>query len=125
MPVSESKDQDTKGQGGVTRAALFAWCPRCSARTLWDAPAAFAPACRACGLAYADYEPKGRGLYLVLFPVTLLLMAGALRIDEALHPPLLLLFSALAVIVPLAMIAALRFAKALMLVMRLRAAGVL
>ena len=123
--MSESKNQDTKGQGGITRAALFAWCPRCTARTLWDAPAAFAPECRACGLAFADYEPKGRGLYLVLFPVTLLLMAGALRLDDALHPPLWLLFPALAVIVPLAMISALRFAKAALLVKRLRAAGVL
>ena len=123
--MSESVSQDTKGQGGITRAALFAWCPCCTARTLWDAPAAFAPSCRACGLAFADYEPKGRGLYLVLFPVTLALMGGALAVDDALMPPLWLLFPALAVIVPLAMIVALRFAKAAVLVMRLRAAGVL
>ncbi|MFM9936951.1 MAG: DUF983 domain-containing protein [Novosphingobium sp.] len=123
--MSESKNQDTKGQGGIIRAALFAWCPRCTARNLWDAPAAFAPRCRACGLAFEDYEPKGRGLYLVLFPVTLLLMAGALRVDDTLHPPLWLLFPALVVIVPLTMIAALRLAKAAVLIMRLRAAGVL
>ena len=123
--MSESKNQDTKGQGGITRAALFAWCPCCTAQTLWDAPAAFAPVCRACGLAFEDYEPKGRVLYLVLFPVTLLLMAGALALDDVLHPPLWLLFPAMAVIVPLAMITALRFAKAGLLIMRLRAAGVL
>jgi hypothetical protein len=117
--------QNAKGQGGVTRAALFACCPRCAARTLWDAPAAFAPACRGCRLCFADYEPKGRGLYIVLFPLTVALMAGALALDDALHPPLWLLFPALAVIVPLAMIAALRFAKVAVLVMRLRAAGVL
>lgn len=92
---------------------------------MWDAAAAFAPSCRACALPYAEYEPKGRGLYLVLFPVTLLLMAGALSLDDALHPPLWLLFGALVVAVPLAMVVALRFAKAAVLVMRLRAAGVL
>jgi uncharacterized protein (DUF983 family) len=123
--VTEGASQDTKGQGGITRAALFACCPRCTARTLWEAPAAFAPACRSCGLAFADFEPKGRALYLVLFPVTLLLMAGALALDEALKPPLWLLFPALVVLVPLAIIAALRFAKAAVLIMRLRAAGVL
>jgi uncharacterized protein (DUF983 family) len=61
----------------------------------------------------------------VLFPVTLLLMAAALRLDDALHPPLWLLFPALVMIVPLTLIAALRFAKAAVLITRLRAAGVL
>lgn len=123
--MTKGSGQNTKGQGGITRAALFAWCPRCGARTLWEALAAFAPGCRVCGLAFADYEPKGRGLYLVLFPVTLALMAGALALDDALHPPLWLLFAALVVLVPLTMILALRFAKAAVLVMRLRAVGVL
>ncbi len=123
--MNESKIQDTKGQGGILRAALFGFCPRCAARTLWETPAAFAPACRACGLAFAEYEPSGRGLYLVLFPVTLALMGGALALDDALKPPLWLLFAALVVLVPLGLIAALRFAKAAVLVMRLRAAGVL
>jgi len=123
--MSHGASQDTKGQGGITRAALFAWCPRCTARTLWDAPAAFAPSCRACGLAFADYETKGRVLYLVLLPVTALLMAGVLALDDALRPPLWLLFPTLVVLVPLTVIAALRFAKAAVLIMRLRAAGVL
>ena len=123
--MTSGLDQDMKGQGGITRAALFAWCPRCTAHGLWDGPAAFTPACRACGLAFADFETQGRVLYFVLFPVTLALMAGALALDDALHPPLWLLFPALAVLVPLAMVAALRFAKAAVLVMRLRAAGVL
>jgi uncharacterized protein (DUF983 family) len=123
--MSQGASQDTKGQGGITRAALFGLCPRCAARALWDAPAAFAPKCRACGLAIADYEPKGRVLYLVLLPVTALLMAGVLALDDALRPPLWLLFPALMVLVPLTVIAALRFAKAGVLIMRLRAAGVL
>lgn len=123
--MTTGRGQNSKGQGGITRAALFGSCPRCAAQTLWDAPAAFTPSCLACGLMFADFEAKGRGLYLVLFPVTLALMAGALALDDALRPPLWLLFAALVVLVPLAMITALRFAKAAVLVMRLRAAGVL
>jgi uncharacterized protein (DUF983 family) len=123
--MTTGESQKTKGQGGIIRAALFGWCPRCSARTLWDTPGAFAPACRACALSFGDHEPTGRGLYLVLFPVTLALMGAALAVDEALTPPLWLLFPALVVLVPLTMIAALRFAKAAVLIVRLRAAGVL
>lgn len=61
----------------------------------------------------------------MLLPVTALLMAGVLALDEALRPPLWLLFLALVVLVPLTVIAALRFAKAAELITRLRAAGVL
>ena len=64
-------------------------------------------------------------LYLVLLPLTALLMAAVLALDNALRPPLWLLFPALAVLVPLTVIAALRIAKAAVLIMRLRAAGVL
>lgn len=123
--MSHGEGQNTKGQGGLIRAALFAWCPRCTAGTLWDAPAAFAPSCRACGLAFAEHEPKGRVLYLVLLPVTSLLIAGVLAVDDALRPPLWLLLPVLFVLVPLAIIVALRFAKAAVLITRLRAAGVL
>jgi uncharacterized protein (DUF983 family) len=115
----------SKGQGGAIRAALFGLCPRCAARTLWDAPAAFAPACRACGLAFADYEPRGRGLYFVLLPLTFLLIAGALRLDEAVQPPLWALLAVLAVVVPGVIMGALRLAKAALLLARLRAAGAL
>jgi len=123
--MSHGASENTKGQGGLIRAALFGLCPRCTARALWDAPAAFAPNCRACGLAFGEHEPRGRVLYLVLIPVTALLMAGVLALDDALRPPLWLLFPALVVLVPLAVIAALRFAKAAILITRLRAAGVL
>ncbi|MBX9885121.1 MAG: DUF983 domain-containing protein [Novosphingobium sp.] len=115
----------SKGQGGAIRAALFGLCPRCAARTLWDAPAGFAPACRNCALAFADHEPRGRGLYFVLLPLTFLLVAGALRLDDALHPPLWLMLALIAVVVPGVIIGALRLVKAALLIARLRAAGVL
>lgn len=122
--MTDSTDQNTKGQGGLTRAALFGLCPRCGARTLWDAPAGFAPSCRGCGLAFADYEPRGRALYFVLLPLTLLLIAGALKLDDLVRPPLWLMLAVIVVVVPGVIIGGMRLIKAALLVARLRAAGV-
>lgn len=120
-----ASDEASKGQRGNLRAALFGLCPRCGARSLWDAPAGFAPACRACELAFADYEPRGRGLYFVLLPLTALLIAGALKLDDWARPPLWLMLGLIVVIVPAVIMGALRLVKAALLIERLRAAGVL
>ncbi|KPF89833.1 DUF983 domain-containing protein [Novosphingobium sp. AAP93] len=122
--MTDSTDQNTKGQGGLTRAALFGLCPRCGARTLWDAPAGFAPACRGCGLPFAEYEPRGRGLYFVLLPLIALMIAAALRLDDLLHPPLWLILGLIVAVVPAVIIGAIRLMKAVFLLARLRAAGV-
>ncbi|WP_225204788.1 DUF983 domain-containing protein [Novosphingobium huizhouense] len=86
-------------------------CPACGARTLWEAPAAFAPACRACGTAFALHEPRGRGLFLVVLPLTVLLVLAALKLDEALRPPLWVQGLLWITLVPLLVTAALRLAK--------------
>ena len=122
--VTDSTETGQKGQGGLTRAALFGLCPRCRARSLWDAPAGFAPACRGCGLAFADYEPRGRGLYFVLIPLTFLLIAGASKLDDLVRPPLWLLLGGIVLVVPAVIMGALRLVKAWLLIARLRAAGV-
>lgn len=119
-----ASDEASKGQPGSVRAALFGLCPRCGTRNLWEAPAAFAPTCRNCGLAFEDHEPKGRALYFVLLPLTFLLIAGALKLDEALQPPLWLVLGLIAVVVPAVIIGALRLMKSALLLARLRAAGV-
>lgn len=123
--MNETTEPNQKGQGGLTRAALFGLCPRCGSRTLWDAPAGFAPACRSCELSFADYEPRGRGLYFVLLPLTFLLIAGALKLDDLARPPLWLMLALIVVVVPGVIIGAVRLMKAALLVARLRAAGVL
>ena len=120
-----ASDEASKGQRGLLRAALFGLCPRCGAKALWEAPAAFAPTCRGCGLAFEDYEPRGRGLYFVLLPLIALLIGGALRLDDWLRPPLWLMLGALVIVVPAAVIGAIRLMKSAMLLARLRAAGVL
>lgn len=114
----------SKGQRGSLRAALFGLCPRCGARSLWTAPAAFAPECRGCGLAFADYEPRGRALYFVLLPLVALMIAGALKIDDLVRPPLWLLLGLIVVVVPAVVIGTIRLMKAALLLARLRAAGV-
>lgn len=108
----------------MVRAALFGLCPRCGARSLWDAPAAFAPACRSCGLAFEEHEPRGRGLYFVLLPLIALLIGGALKLDDWAHPPLWLMLGAIAIVVPTVVIGAIRMMKTVLLLARLRAAGV-
>ncbi len=123
MPNGESRK--TKGQPGITQAALFGLCPRCGAKGLWDGPANFAASCRACGLELARLEPKGRGLYLAVLPVTILLILAALKLDEAVQLPVWVLVPLWGLVVPLAVIGALRFAKTLILRARLEKQGLL
>lgn len=110
----------TKGQPGVTQAALFGLCPACAARTLWAAPAMLAASCRACGQDFAGAQPRGRSLLLVVLPVTVLLVLAALKLDEAMRPPLWAQALGWGVVVPLVMIGALRLAKAAALMRALR-----
>lgn len=112
-------NRDTKGRPGITQAALFGLCPRCAARGLWHGPATLADKCGACGQDFAQLEPKGRGLYLVVLPVTILLVLAALKLDDAVQLPVWVLVPLWGVIVPFAVIAALRFAKAAVLLARL------
>ncbi len=123
MPNGESRK--TKGQPGITQAALFGLCPRCGARGLWDGPANFAAKCHACGLELARLEPKGRGLYLAVLPVTILLILTALKLDEAVQLPVWVLVPLWGLVVPLAVIGGLRFAKTFILRARLEKQGLL
>ncbi|MBB3859185.1 uncharacterized protein (DUF983 family) [Novosphingobium hassiacum] len=123
MPDGES--QKTKGQPGITQAALFGLCPRCGARGAWDGPATLAARCTACGLDLARHEPKGRALYLVVLPVTVLLILAALKLDDVVRLPVWVLVPLWGVVVPLAIIAALRLAKSTVLRARLEKQGFL
>lgn len=119
--MTDSADnRNEKGQPGVTRAALFGSCPCCGARSLWAGPAMLAPCCRCCGAAFAAHEPRGRTLYLFVLPVTVLLMVAAVRLDDALHPPLWLQALLWPPVVVLAVVGTLRLAKAAVLMARLR-----
>lgn len=117
MPESASSEQ-TKGLPGVTQAALFGLCPRCHERTLFDAPASIAFRCSNCGLQFAQLERGSRAATLVTFIVAAVLIGLALLVDEWLRPPLWLMA---AIFVPLtigAVLGAIRFFKALLLMAR-------
>jgi uncharacterized protein (DUF983 family) len=63
-------------------------CPRCGARTLFEAPARIALACEACGLDLGALERGGRLAGLFTIALAVLLITFAIGIDIALRPPL-------------------------------------
>jgi uncharacterized protein (DUF983 family) len=89
MPESRvtSTGNGPEGQPGIARAALFGLCPRCSARTLFDGVARFAPRCRACGLDYSQFNVgDGPAAFLTLIIGTLIAVL-AIWLQLAFEPP--------------------------------------
>lgn len=79
--------QNTEGQPGLVRAALFGLCPRCGARTLFDGLATFAPRCRACALDFARFNVgDGPAAFLTLI-IGALVTGLALWLELGVHPP--------------------------------------
>lgn len=60
----------------------------------------------------------------MLLPLIALLIGGALKLDDWAHPPLWLMLGAIAIVVPTVVIGAIRMMKTVLLLARLRAAGV-
>lgn len=80
--------QTAKGQPPIWRAALFATCPECGAPGLFEGATQFRDRCPSCGLDYGGYNVgDGPAAFLTLI-VGALLIALALGLDSALHPPL-------------------------------------
>lgn len=123
--MSSGNDQHTKGQPGITQAALFGLCPRCGAKGLWAGLGALAERCASCGLEFERYEPRGRGMYLVVLPVTILLVLAALKLDDLVQLPVWALIALWGAVVPTVVIIALRYAKATVLMARLEKEGLL
>lgn len=121
MPEGESHHQ--KGQSGITATALFGLCPRCGAKGAWATPGALVERCDTCALEFERYEPRGRGMYLVILPVTVLLVLAALKLDEVVQLPVWALIALWGVVVPLVVTMALRFAKAAALIARIDKEG--
>ncbi len=53
---SFSANAASKGQPGITRAALFGLCPRCGAKGLFAGLTDFAPRCAICGLDFTRFN---------------------------------------------------------------------
>ena len=80
-------DQNQKGQPPVWRAALFALCPECGTRGLFEGPAKFRERCPACGLDHGRYNVgDGPAAFLTLI-IGALLISAALTLDTLVNPP--------------------------------------
>ena len=110
-----SDQSESKGQPGVISAALSGLCPRCGARSLFDAPLRVATRCRACGLPLAELERGGRFAGLLTMSVAALLILIALGIEAMWRPPLLLQALFWAPVTVLTVIGTLRLYKTAML----------
>ncbi len=110
-----SDQSESKGQPGVISAALSGLCPRCGARSLFDAPLRVATQCRACGLPLAELERGGRFAGLLTMTIAALLIMIALAIETVWQPPLWLQAAFWAPVTVLSVIGALRLYKTVIL----------
>ena len=79
---------EQKGQPPLWRAAFFATCPECGGAGLFERGVQFRERCASCGLDYRRYNVgDGPAAFLTLI-IGALLIALALGLDAALHPPL-------------------------------------
>jgi uncharacterized protein (DUF983 family) len=78
---------DTKGQPGIAAAALFGLCPRCGARSVFAGLARFAPACRQCGLDFAQFNVGDGPAAFLTMVIGALVVGLALWLQLAIEPP--------------------------------------
>ncbi len=83
----EADKPNTYGQPGIASAALFGLCPRCSARTLFDGVAKFAPSCRDCKLDFAQFNVGDGPAAFVTLIIGGLVMALAIWLEVSWQPP--------------------------------------
>lgn len=106
---------DTKGQPGITQAALFALCPRCGAKGLYSGLTLFAPKCQSCDLDYQSFNVGDGPAAFLTMVIGALVLALGLWIQLAFEPPLWLLLALLAPLIGAATIWGLRVTKAALL----------
>ena len=79
--------EPTKGQPGIAEAALFGFCPRCGARSLFGGWTRFADRCRVCGLDLTKFNVgDGPAAFLTLILGTIV-TALAITLELTVHPP--------------------------------------
>jgi len=79
---------ETLSHANLAKAAIQGRCPKCGARTLFEAPAMVAETCSACGLELGELEPSGRFLPLLLTVwVVAILICAAFLLENSVRPP--------------------------------------
>ncbi len=111
---------ESKGQPSITRAALFALCPKCGSKGLFNGLTQFADKCPKCGLNYSEFNVgDGPAAFLTLI-IGALVATLAILVELKFEPP----FWVHAVLwIPItsgAVIWGLRAAKAVLLVAEFR-----
>ncbi|MFN3946263.1 MAG: DUF983 domain-containing protein [Allosphingosinicella sp.] len=101
----------------AVQSSLRGLCPRCGAVTLFDGIATFAPKCRACGLDYSSFNVgDGPAAFLTLL-VGGLITGLAIAFELMVTPPFWLHILLWVPLTAAAVIFALRYAKAGLLVL--------
>lgn len=104
-------------------AGLGGFCPRCSARTLFQGLLKFAPRCRACGLDFTAFNVgDGPAAFLTLLIGTLI-TGLALWLELAAEPPFWLHLLIWPLLTLVLVIGALRVAKGMLITLEYRNAA--
>lgn len=104
-------------------AALRGLCPRCGARTLFAGIVRFSPTCRGCGLNFSAFNVgDGPAAFLIMI-VGGLVTALAVTFELAVEPPFWLHILLWVPLTAVLVLAALRFAKGLLLALEYRTAA--
>ena len=78
---------EPKGQPSITRAALFALCPRCASKGLFSGMTQFAEKCSSCGLNYTKFNVgDGPAAFLTLI-IGALVATLAILVELKFEPP--------------------------------------
>jgi uncharacterized protein (DUF983 family) len=76
-----------KGQPGLAEAALFGFCPRCGARSLFAGLTRFADRCRVCGLDLTKFNVGDGPAAFLTLGVGAIVVALAIWLQLAVEPP--------------------------------------
>ena len=104
----------------LLRTALIGACPRCGARTLFASPIGFAKSCCKCDLDFEQFDVGDAAAPFLIFLVGTVVVVGAIWLELSRSPPW---WVHVLVWVPLTLaltLAALRFAKALLVALEYR-----
>jgi uncharacterized protein (DUF983 family) len=108
--------QNSKGQPGMAKAALFGLCPDCGAKTLFAGPVEFAEKCSGCGLDYSAFNVGDGPAALLTMALGALTIAAAIGLDVAVRPPFWVHVIIWVPLTALMVFASLRFAKGALLI---------
>ena len=104
----------------LLQGAALGSCPRCGARTLFASPIGFAASCRNCGLDFTCFDVGDAAAPFLIFLVGTIVVVGAIWLELSRSPPW---WVHVVIWVPLTLVltlAALRFAKALLVALEYR-----